>query len=114
LDISPGTVVRWHAAIARLKARTETIEPTFKTMLKDADALTPADDKVITSPGTDWVRLTDGGKKTSQKLTVSGSVQGNWQAGDEIVVTTTDYFPEHSELRQIAPPQNGDARTSFG
>jgi cell migration-inducing and hyaluronan-binding protein len=92
-----------------LKGTSGTIDADIKTMLKDADALTPADDKVITSPGTDWVRLTDGGKKTSQKLTVSGSVQGNWQAGDEIVVTTTDYFPEHSELRQIAPPQNGDA-----
>ena len=35
------------------------------------------------------------------KLTLTRPVQGDWQPNDKIVVTSTDYLPEHSELAEI-------------
>ena len=84
------------------------------TLLANPDTLTAADVKVITDSGTDWIRLGDGqkyagnGKQGSDKLTLDRSVANDWHEGDEIVVTTTDYFPDHSELRTIAKPVEGD------
>jgi hypothetical protein len=51
--------------------------------------------------GTSWVRL-------AQTLPVGGTTlvldrPVDWEAGDQIVVTTTDYLPGHSEQLTIAP-----------
>src|SRR5262245_42884625 len=53
------------------------------------------------SSGTSWVRL-------AQMLPVGGTTlvldrPVDWEAGDQIVVTTTDYLPGHSEQLTIAP-----------
>jgi hypothetical protein len=53
------------------------------------------------SSGTSWVRL-------AQTLPVGGTMlvldrPVDWEAGDQIVVTTTDYLPGHSEQLTIAP-----------
>ncbi|HZP44207.1 MAG TPA: G8 domain-containing protein [Candidatus Binataceae bacterium] len=45
--------------------------------------------------GTSWVRLDGSLKPGDQSLTVDGLV--DWQVGNHIVVTTTDYLPGHSE-----------------
>jgi hypothetical protein len=55
-----------------------------------------------------WIRLSDGatlaaGKK---KLTLERDPE-NWQKGDQIVVTTTDYLPSHSEQLQVDNPREG-------
>ena len=83
-------------------------------MLQNPDTLTDKDAKVVTDSGTDWIRLADGkkftgnGKLGSDKLTLDRSVTKDWKVGDQVVVTTTDYFPDHSELRTIAKPVDGD------
>jgi hypothetical protein len=48
--------------------------------------------------GTSWVRL-NGTISSSQKGTTSFSVDRpvDWQSGDQIVLTSTDYLPAHSE-----------------
>ncbi|WP_437972150.1 G8 domain-containing protein [Sorangium sp. So ce260] len=51
------------------------------------------------SSGTSWVRLA---KTPSDRKTLALDRRVDWQAGDEIVVTTTDYLPGHSEQRKIA------------
>ncbi|HUO04919.1 MAG TPA: hypothetical protein VMU16_06950 [Candidatus Binataceae bacterium] len=62
--------------------------------------------------GVSWVRLDQGDKKVLKKgdptLSVEGDVtrggdasKGGWEAGDEIVVTSTDYLPGHSEQLKI-------------
>jgi cell migration-inducing and hyaluronan-binding protein len=45
--------------------------------------------------GTSWLRLNGSLKSGATSLTVNGAV--DWQNGDHIVVTTTDYLPGHSE-----------------
>src|SRR6202035_4463538 len=45
--------------------------------------------------GTSWLRLNGSLKPGATSLTVTGAV--DWQDGDHIVVTTTDYLPGHSE-----------------
>ena len=91
-----------------------TVTGQIATLLKNPDTLTADDAKVITDSGTDWIRLADGqkspgnGKQGTDKLTLDRSVSGDWQVGDQIVVTTTDYFPDHSELRTIVAPVQGD------
>ncbi len=47
------------------------------------------------SSGTSWVRLAKDLTPSDATLTVNRTV--NWQEGDHIVVTTTDYIPGHSE-----------------
>ncbi|MGH7779240.1 MAG: G8 domain-containing protein [Candidatus Binataceae bacterium] len=45
--------------------------------------------------GTSWVRLTKDALPGDMSLQVAGPV--DWQDGDKIVLTTTDYLPGHSE-----------------
>ncbi len=53
-----------------------------------------------TDSGKSWRRL-DGTVQTgAPSIKVEGAV--DWQAGDEIVITTTDYLPGHSEQRTIS------------
>ena len=54
--------------------------------------------------GTSWVRLDQNSplKPGDTQFTVAGDVTGSWEAGDDIVVTTTDYLPGHSEKLKIA------------
>lgn len=47
------------------------------------------------SSGTSWVRLAQDLTPSSETIKVNRAV--NWQEGDHIVVTTTDYIPGHSE-----------------
>ena len=56
---------------------------------------------IVTDSGTDWVRLAGGGAHETSALTLGRSVAGDWTAGDKIVVTTTDFFPDHSEVLTI-------------
>jgi hypothetical protein len=65
--------------------------------------LTDAQRKTMT--GSSWKRLA-GGNNPGEDLKAPGGktlildgdgVNGDWQAGDKIVVTTTDYLPGHSE-----------------
>ena len=46
--------------------------------------------------------------RRARTLTLDRSVSDDWKVGDEIVVTTTDYFPDHSELRTIVEPDKKD------
>ncbi len=74
---------------------------------------TTGDAQAPTDPlnsGTSWVRLMDkttlAGYYPSQKpgdtsLTLERPVEGDWKQGDQIVVTTTDYLPGHSEQLTI-------------
>lgn len=64
-------------------------------------------DKDATDSGSSWVRLEGdiGQNATSLKVDAgfaadgktARSISGDWQPGDKIVVTTTDYVPGHSE-----------------
>ena len=63
--------------------------------------------------GTSWVRLnapilgSDPGPGTAAtSLTVDGRV--DWKMGDHIVVTTTDYLPDHSEELVICSVTGGN------
>ena len=49
--------------------------------------------------GTSWVRLNGSLSKGATSLSLSRAV--DWAAGDQIVVTTTDYMPTHSEQLTI-------------
>lgn len=49
--------------------------------------------------GTSWVRLKN--DKDATKTTIFLDRDVDWEAGDRIVVTTTDYLPGHSEELQI-------------
>ena len=50
--------------------------------------------------GTSWARLDVTAAKGDTSITLDRAV--DWEAGDQIVVTTTDFLPGHSEQRQIA------------
>ncbi|MEJ0019962.1 MAG: hypothetical protein WDN25_26110 [Acetobacteraceae bacterium] len=52
--------------------------------------------------GSSWMRLKGDLKKGTSTITVDGNVEGDWQDGDSIIVTTTDYLPNHSEEFVIA------------
>lgn len=61
-------------------------------------------DSLATSSGTSWIRLSGDleAGATSLKLERAATVVGTvgtpaWAVGDEIVITTTDYLPDHSE-----------------
>jgi G8 domain-containing protein len=58
--------------------------------------------------GTSWGRLNGTIQKGATTLQVDRQV--DWQPGDQIVVTTTDYLPGHSEVLQIQTVSS-DART---
>jgi hypothetical protein len=55
-----------------------------------------------------WIRLNDGATLAAGKksLTLERDPQ-NWQKGDQIVVTTTDYLPSHSEQLEVDNPREG-------
>lgn len=56
--------------------------------------------------GTSWVRLAKSVQKGARLLLVDRPV--DWQAGDSIVLTTTDYLPGHSEkLTVLSVASNG-------
>jgi hypothetical protein len=71
----------------------------------------------FTSSGTSWTRLADGYPlEPGQKSLVVEKAPGNrWQEGDEIVVTTTDYLPGHSERLRISSiePHPAGAKINF-
>lgn len=57
----------------------------------------------VSSSGTSWARLDRNMRpddKTAHEVVVDRPV--DWEVGDEIVVTTTDYLPGHSEQFEIA------------
>ncbi|HKC24751.1 MAG TPA: G8 domain-containing protein, partial [Thermoanaerobaculia bacterium] len=66
--------------------------------------------------GRSWVRLAKSVKKGEKTLVVdvkhldAGNGDLDWQKGDQIVVTTTDYLPGHSEELELAsdPTRKGD------
>lgn len=60
--------------------------------------------------GTSWARLTStlAGKKNETSFTIDRPV--NWKQNDQIVITTTDYLPGHSEVLTLA----SDAVTQNG
>jgi cell migration-inducing and hyaluronan-binding protein len=63
---------------------------------------------------TSWMRLADGSSlEVGADRLVLERDPGTWQAGDEIVVTTTDYIPGHSEKLQIASDYKGGTAVFF-
>ncbi|MEQ8344257.1 MAG: hypothetical protein RLO22_10280 [Sneathiellaceae bacterium] len=50
-----------------------------------------------TSSGSSWLRLGDHLKAGDDKIVLSQPVPAGWSKGDRIVVTATDYLPNHSE-----------------
>jgi cell migration-inducing and hyaluronan-binding protein len=72
----------------------------------------PVNDPELTpsNTGTSWIRLNGSLKPGDTSLTVAGKT--DWQDGDHIVVTTTDYLPGHSEELVISgPPVVGSTTT---
>ena len=62
--------------------------------------------------GTSWMRLKEGYslEEGETSLFVERPPGAKWMAGDEIVVTTTDYLPGHSEklrIKKVAPFADG-------
>ncbi|MCW5954599.1 MAG: G8 domain-containing protein, partial [Propionibacteriaceae bacterium] len=57
--------------------------------------------------GGGWARLDDTAPAQSSSITLDRAV--NWQQGDRLVVTSTDWHPSHSEEVVIAAPPNGSA-----
>jgi hypothetical protein len=47
--------------------------------------------------GTSWVRLAEDLPQNGTRLVLNRKVSPDWEPGDKIVVTTTDYLPGHSE-----------------
>lgn len=54
-------------------------------------------DKDPTHSGTSWVRLGKDLEAGASELHLAEPFAGGWGVGDRIVVTTTDYLPDHSE-----------------
>jgi cell migration-inducing and hyaluronan-binding protein len=67
------------------------------------------------SSGTSWMRLADGHslQKDAASLTLERDPAGTWGANDEIVVTTTDYLPRHSEKLKIDAGYSGGTTVGF-
>src|SRR5205823_12307283 len=63
------------------------------------------------SSGTSWARLNGSLVAGQTTLTLDGQVA--WQAGDEVVITATDYLPRHSEHATIASVQPGAGATGI-
>jgi len=72
---------------------------------------TPCNPSSASCSGTSWARLVGSLKPTATTLSLDRAV--DWQAGDHIVVTTTDYLPGHSEELIIngAPTVSGNTTT---
>jgi len=70
-------------------------------------ASSTAIDNDHTNSGVSWIRLAADIKKGDPSLTLATDPGGRWKAGDEIVVTTTDYLPGHSEQLKIASTYTG-------
>ncbi len=69
-----------------------------------------ATDDDHTNSGVSWVRLASSIKAGATTLTLAEAPGKRWQAGDEVVVTTTDYLPGHSERLLIDPGYGGAAK----
>jgi hypothetical protein len=66
-------------------------------------------DNVPGNSGTSWMRLADGQSLEVGATSLVLERYAGWAANDEIVVTTTDYLPGHSEKLQInADYKSGD------
>ncbi len=61
--------------------------------------------------GTSWVRLQGSLKPNATSMVVAGAV--DWQKGDQIVITSTDYLPGHAEQLTISgtPTVSGGTTT---
>jgi cell migration-inducing and hyaluronan-binding protein len=61
--------------------------------------------------GTSWVRLQASLKPNASSMVVAGAV--DWQQGDQIVITSTDYLPGHAEQLTISgtPTVSGSTTT---
>ena len=72
-------------------------------------------DKDPLNSGWSWIRLADGHslQKGATSLTLERDPAGKWGAGDELVVTTTDYVPGHSEKLAIDDKYKGGATVGF-
>ena len=57
--------------------------------------------------GQSWVRLTKSIDKNTSDRTFTVSSPVDWKKGDQIVVTTTDYIPSHSELFTVSADTGG-------
>ena len=67
------------------------------------DGLTPKPQNT----GTSWARLTTNLKATGTKFEINAAV--DWQIGDHIVITPTDYLPGHAEeaiISEVTPDQD--------
>jgi cell migration-inducing and hyaluronan-binding protein len=84
----------------------------------------PDTDNDHTSSGVSWIRLAEDLNPTDPSLTLAtdpkgpggmGKIEARWRAGDEIVVTTTDYLPGHSEKLTIGDdyPVTGGTTVPF-
>ena len=60
-----------------------------------------------------WRRLADGRSLQPGATELVLESSPDWGAGDEIVVTTTDYLPGHSEKLQITPAYKGGPTVTF-
>lgn len=68
------------------------------------------------STGRSWVRLKKTALAGADSITVEKPACGlGWTQGDQVVVTTTDYLPGHSEQREISgnPTDNGDGSVTI-
>ena len=75
-------------------------------------ALGPDDDPYYA--GSSWIRLADGSSlEVGGGRLVLEQDPSTWKAGDEIVVTTTDYLPGHSEKLQILYNYTGGTTIDF-
>jgi cell migration-inducing and hyaluronan-binding protein len=85
---------------------------------------TPSDEYGDVDPlnsGTSWMRLSDGHSLPNEFSLPDGSSllllerepRNRWQAGDEVVLTTTDYLPGHSEKLKISNNYRGGAQLPF-
>ncbi len=75
-------------------------------------ALTGCQESDPSCTGTSWVRLNKNALPGDKQLQVDGAV--DWQGGDNIVLTTTDYLPDHSEQLTICGPPSCDAPSVSG
>ncbi|MBW1780782.1 MAG: G8 domain-containing protein [Deltaproteobacteria bacterium] len=66
---------------------------------------------VTPSSGTSWARLNQSATEGDTILILDRSV--DWQVGDQIVVTATDYLPDHSEVHTIKSIQAQGEETSI-
>ncbi len=78
-------------------------------------ASNPAFGSNAANSGNSWIRLKDGSslQTGATSLTLEHDPSGRWTAGDEIVVTTTDYLPGHSEQLEIATGYTTGAQIPF-